>query len=78
MPCIKPVSDLRNYNEILQNVAEDSPVFLTRNGRGCYAVLTMHDYEKMSSELKLLSVLRAGEESAKKGGWISSEKVRDM
>ena len=30
MPCIKPVSDLRNYNEVLQNVTEDSPVFLTK------------------------------------------------
>lgn len=78
MPCIKPVSDLRNYNEILQNVSENSPVFLTKNGRGCYAVLTMRDYEKMSSELKLLSVLRAGEESAKKQGWIPAENVRGM
>ena len=30
MPCILPVSDLRNYNEVLQNVTEDSPVFLTK------------------------------------------------
>ncbi|SHK68170.1 hypothetical protein SAMN05720764_10314 [Fibrobacter sp. UWH5] len=26
MPCILPVSDLRNYNEVLQNVSEESPV----------------------------------------------------
>ena len=30
MPCILPVSDLRNYNEVLQNVSEESPVFLTK------------------------------------------------
>ena len=33
MIAIKPVSDLRNYNEVLQDVADESPVFLTKNGR---------------------------------------------
>lgn len=31
---IKPISDLRNYNEVLRDVAEGEPVFLTKNGRG--------------------------------------------
>ena len=48
MPNIKPVSDLRNYNEVLQDVAEGSPVFLTKNGRGRYAIVDMRDYEKMA------------------------------
>ena len=52
MPCIKPVSDLRNYNEVLQYVAEGEPVYLTRNGRGAYAVMTIEDYEKLSSAMK--------------------------
>ena len=29
MPNIKPISDLRNYSEVLRDVAIDSPVFLT-------------------------------------------------
>ena len=45
MPNIKPISDLRNYNEVLRDVA-GSPVFLTKNGRGKYAILDMEDYEK--------------------------------
>ena len=52
MPCIKPVSDLRNYNEVLHYVAEGEPVYLTKNGRGVYAVLTIEDYERLSSVLK--------------------------
>lgn len=32
MPAIKPVSDLRNYNEVLSDVHEGSPVFLTKMG----------------------------------------------
>ena len=43
MPAIKPVSDLRSYNEVLSDVHEGSPVFLTKNGRGRYAILDMKD-----------------------------------
>lgn len=50
MPCILPVSDLRNYNEVLQNVSEGSPVFLTRNGRGCFVVIDIKEYEHISKE----------------------------
>ena len=39
MPNIKPISDLRNYNEVLRDVEEGSPVFLTKNGRGKYAIV---------------------------------------
>ena len=34
MPNIKPVSDLRNYNEVLRGIAFGEPVYLTKNGRG--------------------------------------------
>ena len=33
MPNILPVSDLRNYNEVLKNCQVGEPVFLTQNGR---------------------------------------------
>jgi prevent-host-death family protein len=46
MPNIKPVSDLRNYNEVLRDVAVGEPVFLTKNGRGRYALVDIADYEK--------------------------------
>lgn len=39
MPNIKPVSDLRNYGEVLRDVAVGQPVFLTKNGHSRYAVL---------------------------------------
>ena len=34
MPNIKPISDLRNYTEVLKEKIEGDPVFLTKNGRG--------------------------------------------
>lgn len=33
MASILPVSDLRNYNEVLKKCRVDEPVFLTKNGR---------------------------------------------
>ena len=30
MPNIKPISDLRNYNEVLRDVTAGEPVFLTK------------------------------------------------
>lgn len=36
MPNIKPISDLRNYTEVLKETSEGAPVFLTKNGRGEY------------------------------------------
>ena len=48
MPNIKPISDLRNYTEVLQDVAAGAPVFLTKNGRGRYAIVDIQDFEKYS------------------------------
>ena len=75
MPSISPVSDLRNYNEVLQNVSDGSPVFLTKNGRGSYAILTMDQFDAMSATIKLYSELNKGYESARKEGWIAAEDV---
>ena len=75
MPSIKPVSDLRNYNEVLQDIDIGRPVFLTRNGRGCYAILDIREYEKNQATIKLMSELAKGEKSAKQKGWLSADEV---
>ena len=48
MPNIKPISDLRNYTEVLKETSEGAPVFLTKNGRGEYVILDMKDYDTLS------------------------------
>ena len=75
MPNIKPVSDLRNYNEVLRDVAVGEPVFLTKNGRGRYALVDIHEYEKTQSAIKLMACLAKGEQSAREKGWLSLEEV---
>ena len=78
MIAIKPVSDLRNYNEVLQDVADESPVFLTKYGRGSYAVITIKDYERLTATKTLFEELKKGEDSAVKNGWLDPAEVRKM
>ena len=78
MPAIKPVSDLRSYNEVLSDVHEGSPVFLTKNGRGCYAILDMKDFDRLNAAGTLMSQLEAGRTSGEQSGWLSEESVRAL
>lgn len=63
MPKIMPVSDLRNYNEVLDQVAPGSPVYLTRNGRGRYAVVDIDDWDKEQALRRLMYELDKGRTS---------------
>lgn len=77
MPNIKPISDLRNYSDVLRDVSVGAPVFLTKNGRGRYAILDMEDYERGVATLKLVNELSRGRRSGEQNGWLSSEDVRE-
>lgn len=77
MSNILPVSDLRNYNEVLKNCQIGEPVFLTKNGRGRFVVLDIEDYERERAEKKLLMKLQEAEEAVKDGnGWLSLEELK--
>ena len=79
MPNIKPISDLRNYGEVLRDVAIGAPVFLTKNGHGRYAVLDIEEYkeyEKMQAWRKLKAELDAGRRSGEENGWIPADEMR--
>lgn len=77
MPNIKPVSDLRNYNEVLRDIAVGEPVFLTKNGRGKFAIVDIKEYEKTQATIKLLSKLMEAEKAVKNGDeWLSEEQIR--
>ena len=76
MPNIKPISDLRNYTEVLNDVAVGAPVFLTKNGRGRYAILDIQDYEKTQAALRLMEELEQGRQRGENEGWLDSEAVR--
>jgi len=75
MPSIKPVSDLRNYTEVLRDIKVGNPVFLTKNGRGKYVLLDMEDYEKTNASLKLMAELAKGRKAGEEHGWETIENV---
>lgn len=77
MPNIKPVSDLRNYNDVLKDITIGDPVFLTKNGRGRFAILDIKEYEKSQATIKLLSKLLEAEKAIKTGDeWLTEEQVK--
>ena len=76
MPNIKPVSDLRNYAEVLKNIGLCSPVYLTKNGRGRYVILDMEEYEKKEATIKLMMELEKGRISGEKEGWHKLDEIK--
>ena len=78
MPNIKPVSDLRNYTEVLRDISVGEPVFLTKNGRGKYAIVDIEEYEKTQSVIKLIGELSKGKQSGKENGWTDIAEVERL
>lgn len=77
MPNIKPVSDLRSYNEVLKDIEIGEPVFLTKNGRGKYVILDIKEYQKSQATIKLLAKLMEAEKAIVTGEeWLSEDEVR--
>ena len=78
MPNIRPVSDLRNYTDVLKDISIDSPVFLTKNGRGRNAIIDIDEYERTQAKIKIMSKLADAEQAAKKDGWIDATDVKKI
>ena len=60
MPNIKPLSDLKNYTDVLHEITEGEPVFLTENGRGIYAIIDINEYETLRAAYQLMSSIAKG------------------
>lgn len=75
MPNIIPVSDLRNYKTVLEQVSYGNPVYLTKNGRGDVAIVDIKELDELRALKSLFSELEKGELSARKEGWISIDEA---
>lgn len=64
---IKPISDLRNYNTVLKDCQADSPVFLTKNGRGRYVIMDAEQYDALMAEIRLMSKIVKAEQRVANG-----------
>lgn len=69
MPNIKSSTDLRNnYNEISKFCNESrEPIFITKNGQGDLAVMSIETYEMLNGKLELYRLLDEGRAAARDG-----------
>jgi len=69
MPNIRSSTDLRNnYNEISTFCHEnEEPVYITKNGQGDLAVMSIEMYEMLSGKLELYRLLDEGRTAVKEG-----------
>ena len=75
MTNIVPISDLKNYTEVLSHCDNGSTVYLTKNGRGKYVVQSLAEHEKLQATVKLLAELAKGVESIRTERRLSMAKV---
>ena len=81
MPAIKPISDLRNYTEVLKEVDAVSRVYLTRNGHGAYAIMSIEEadeLDRLKAAHMIAADLNRAKERAEREGWISDDEIQDI
>lgn len=69
MPTIRPSADLRNrYNEISEFChTRSEPVFITKNGKGDLAVMSIDLYERLCGGSELYRLLDQGFSDERQG-----------
>ncbi len=74
MPVIRPSSDLRNnYSEISEFCHKhNEPVYITKNGQGDLAVMSIETYEKLVGKFELHKLIDEGIDA------IQKKKVRSF
>ncbi len=68
MPEIRPITDLRNTNEISALCHKNhEPIFITKNGYGDLVVMSMETYERQLALVGVYKKLAEAEEQIAKG-----------
>ena len=78
MPNIKPVSDLRNYTSVVNEVKYGSRVYLTKNGHGNITMIDMRELDEIEKELALYKFkyeMALAEKSIEEEGTISADEL---
>ena len=66
MPAIRPITDLRNTNEISELChKQNEPIFITKNGYGDLVIMSIATYEKQLAKLDFYAKLAEGEAQTK-------------
>ena len=77
MPVIRKSADLRNsYSDISEFCHKyREPVFITRNGVGDLAVMSIATYEEITGKRNLYNLLEEGLNDIKNGNVLSEEEM---
>lgn len=67
MPSIRPSSDLRNRNNEISEFCHENnePVYITKNGKGDLAVMSIETFELLAGKFELYKMLDIGLEDVK-------------
>jgi prevent-host-death family protein len=69
MPQIRPITDLRNTNEISDAChAVKEPIFITKNGYGDLVVMSIETYEQIAETQNIDDAIAEAEEEYKTTG----------
>lgn len=79
MPIIRPSSDLRNKYSEISTICHKTkkPVYITKNGVGDLAVMSIELFELLNDKYMLYSELEKGIQSLDRGEKYSSKEVFD-
>ena len=77
MPQIRPITDLRNTNEISEIChAKKEPLFITKNGYGDLVVMSIEAYEELIESNKIdRAISEAEEEYARTGELLDAREA---
>ena len=79
MPTFRPSADLRNnYSEISEFCHNNTePVFITRNGQGDLAVMSIETYEMLINQIDLYKKINEGIKDVNEGKYKEASEVID-
>jgi PHD/YefM family antitoxin component YafN of YafNO toxin-antitoxin module len=77
MPVIRKSADLRNsYSEISDFCHKyREPVFITKNGEGDLAVMSIETYEAITGKQRLYRLLEEADNDVKNGNYLTEEEM---
>lgn len=76
MPNIKPISELKNYTSVVKEVSYGHRVYLTQNGHGEIAMISMDELDELERQLALYKFkveMQKAEQSVLEEGTISAD-----
>lgn len=78
MPNIKPISEMKNYTSIVNELSYGNRIYFTKNGHGSCALVDMKELDELDTlkaKLQLLTKLNEAKISIKDEGTISADDI---